>query len=150
MTEQTSNPTNTEPTTDDDAVDLTTYRVSGHLPLTFTVPGNSRDGATSAATARIDTLFADLPTAALVPDQHEFGIPDLVEHTAGTGHAESYRVQITVYGYVDVGADDAADAIVVAEEIVTDHLAGHADVTADWMFAVCDDVTPLGGTGIAT
>jgi hypothetical protein len=150
MTEPTSNPTNTEPTTDDDTVELTTYRVSGHLPITLTVTGDSRDGATSAATARIDTLSADLPTAALVPDQHEFGIPELVEHIAGTEQAGRYRVHVTIYGYVDVGADDAADAIVVAEEIVTDHLARHADVTADWMFAACDDVTPLGATGSTT
>jgi hypothetical protein len=144
MTEPTTNRTGTQPaTTGDDTVELRSYRVTGHLPLTLTIAATSGDNATGAVTPAVADVFADLADATLTPDLYAISEPELVEQPAGGDQPGRYRIGATVYGSVDVAADDPADAIVVAEETLIDHLARHTDVTADWTFAVCDDVAPL-------
>jgi hypothetical protein len=102
--------------------------------------------ATRAAPDAVAAVFAGLAHATLTPDLHAVGSPELVEHPTGADQPGRYRIEVTVYGYLDVAADDPADAIVVAEETLLDHLAGRSEVTADWTFAVCDDVTSLAST----
>jgi hypothetical protein len=151
MTEPTINQTGIGPaTTGDETPDLASYRVSGHLPLTLTVAATSGDAVTGAVTATVADVFTDLGGAALNPDLYAIGAPELVEQPAGADQPGRYRIEVTVYGSVDVAADDPADAIVVAEETLIDHLGRRIDVTADWTFAVCDDVTPLDNGGSTT
>jgi hypothetical protein len=85
----------------------------------------------------------------LTPDLYALGSPQLVEQPAGTDEPERCRIQVTVYGHLDVVADDHTDAVIVAEETLLAYLAGRADVTADWTFATCEDVTPLAAGGTA-
>jgi hypothetical protein len=145
MTEPTINPTTTDSTTaaDDTATTAITHRVSGHVPLTVTVTADSSDDATVAATGAVAAVFADLAGVTLTPDRYAVSNPTLVEEPADAGQPGRYRLEVTAYGHLDLAADDHVDAIVVAEETLLAYLAGRAEVTADWVFAVCDDVTPL-------
>ena len=91
MSEPTTNPTEIQPVAAEETADLTSYRVSGHVPLTISVTAASADDATRAAPDAVLAVFAGLAHATLTPDLHAIASPQLVEHPTGADQPSGPR-----------------------------------------------------------
>ncbi|MGN9912729.1 hypothetical protein ACTMTJ_34865 [Phytohabitans sp. LJ34] len=128
------------------------FRVTGTLPVTVTVAANHTRHARLLALATIATALA--PHADLLVDLH---VDPQAAYPVGTADTEpvadgepprQWRVPVTVAGHIDIAADDALTAAVLALEAIHGRLAPHPSLDVDAAAATCATCEPITETTV--
>jgi hypothetical protein len=124
------------------------YRVTGTLPVTVTVTANHTSHARLLAMATIATALA--PHADLHVDLHvdpqapnPIGTADTEPTADGEPPRHCWRVPVSVAGHIDIAADDALTAAVLALETIHGRLAPHPSIEVDATAATCATCEPI-------